>query len=417
LIILIDQQKEEIMVPGLALILAALVSLSGDFHNGVRELEKGNPDKAVALLTKVIYAKGGVTDLHELALLHRAEAYAKLKKTDMALTDLSTLVHLTKNADRRKKAIAQYKKAGGRLSRLLPKHSPTQTLNVLAQAIEDEDFKKARKYIGGEIEVMLNTADKVYQAMEGGSILEEMASEVEDMIVVSSEIDTNTATATAVIEWDAIFTVGLTMVDHHWQLDNLIHFAEERRGRHEHRGQSSDMSTLSSIGKGLKMYSMDHNEAFPPKLTDLGDYLGDMAVTWTHPKTQKAIPLLYRADLTEASDSSFMHIATPVPVDGKRLVLYLDGSVTHITEKEFTTAATKQGWKLPDLIKKADVSKDIAKDVKELITQLGDASSKVRAGARMRLKKIGADAYPFLKEHTKHKDPEVRAAVKELLGN
>lgn len=406
------------MASGLALILATLVAVSGDFHNGLKELADGNPDKAVESLTKVIEAKSSVTDINELALLHRAEAYIKLKKMDLAAGDLKDLISATTNDDRRTAAIALHKSAGGELAKLLPKESPAEALNAMAQALAKEDFKTARQYIGGDIKVMLNTADKVFMAERGGgSMLQEMADQVDEMVVVSTDIDEKTGAATAEIEWDAVFTVGLKVADNRWQLDNLIEFAEERQHkRHGRQGSTSATRTLSMLGKALKMYAMDHNEAFPATLDELGDYVGNTPLTWTDPTTAKVLPFLYRAGLTEASSSDLMHVATPAPQDNNRLVLYLDGSIATVAEKEFAAQALKQEWKLPGLIKKTDVAKDTAKEVQDLIAKLGDADSKVRADARKKLKAIGSDAFPFLKEHTSNPDPEIRSTVKELLG-
>ena len=406
------------MTPLLAIILASLVTLSGDFHTGLNELEKGNADKAVTSLTKVVEAKEDLPELKELALLGRAQAYLKQKKKDLALADIKAVVRGTKNATRRKSAIAAYKKAGGNPADLLPKKSPKATLNLMAAALEAEDFKTAKKYIAGDIRALLNTVDKVYMAEEGGSILEEIASEIDEMIVLSVEIDTNTATATAELEWDALLTVGLTMSDDIWQLTDLRAWATER---HRHGGgrrtaQNRDMNTLSQLGKALKMYSMDNNELFPAKLSELTDYTSGAMLTWVDPKTGKEKDWLYKAGLTEASASSLMQIAAPVTLNGSRLVLYLDGSVAFVSEAEFLKAATKEKWTIPDLLKKADIDKDVAKFVEALITQLGDKDSKVRAAANKKLRVIGAKAIPFLREHTKHKDPEIRQTVKELLA-
>ena len=57
-----------------------------------------------------------------------------------------------------------------------------------------------------------------------------------------------------------------------------------------------------------------------------------------------------------------------------------------------------------------------AASVKDLITQLGDDSSKLREEAHAQLKKLGKDALPALREATKSDDPQIQMSAGALIG-
>jgi hypothetical protein len=94
----------------------------------------------------------------------------------------------------------------------------------------------------------------------------------------------------------------------------------------------------------------------------------------------------------------------------------VDGSVTAVAENDFVRLAADQGWVLPGSARKEDVAADARREIEGLVRQLGDADGKARAAARRHLKEFGAAARPFLEDQRNNDDPEVRMAVRELLG-
>ena len=65
---------------------------------------------------------------------------------------------------------------------------------------------------------------------------------------------------------------------------------------------------------------------------------------------------------------------------------------------------------------KQDVSAELREEILALVKQLGESDSATRSRAMRRLKEIGREAIPFLKDYRNSDDPEIRGAMKDLLG-
>lgn len=70
----------------------------------------------------------------------------------------------------------------------------------------------------------------------------------------------------------------------------------------------------------------------------------------------------------------------------------------------------------PSFLRRVDIPPDIERKVTALVEKLRDNDFRIRAQALDELKKIGPNAFPVLKDYAADADPEVRMAVKELLG-
>jgi len=123
----------------------------------------------------------------------------------------------------------------------------------------------------------------------------------------------------------------------------------------------------------------------------------------------------YCPGYTEADSVDMMIAAAPKPANGKREVLWLDGHVKAISEKEFVRNAKNQKWKIRGLIKKEEVPEKTKKKVLTLIAKLADSDFKVRKDAKAELIKMMDSAYPILEENLNHKDPEIKMTIKEIL--
>jgi hypothetical protein len=268
---------------------------------------------------------------------------------------------------------------------------------------------------------MLETFDTAFAAEEGRSFLSEFARHPEEFSFVRESFNDTNQTATLAVSMEhgqMTFTLGLVQQNGKWTFSSLENADSQRAKRRGERssGGNRNMSNLSQLGKALKMYSMDYNEAFPAGWDDLKNYATVASVyLCTDPATGKKEKFLYRAGLKESDASDTMIAASPFTTEAGREVLLIDGSVQVLTEEDFAKKATEQKWAIPSLIKKEDVAKDIAAEVSGLIKKLGDKDSKARAAARKRLKEIGSPAIPFLREQEDNADPEIQSTVRELL--
>jgi hypothetical protein len=191
-------------------------------------------------------------------------------------------------------------------------------------------------------------------------------------------------------------------------------------GAGERRGVIiSNINNLKQLGLACRMYSNVYNENFPPTLNALkteGFLVGaDRVFLWTNIKTGKKLPFIYAPGYNESDSVETMLAAAPMPVNGKREVLWIDGHVKSISEEQFIKNAKAQRWRLKGLVKKGEVPVDQQKLAKELIAKLADDDFDVRKKAKAELIKMGDNAYPFLEENINNPDPEVKMTIKEIM--
>lgn len=399
-------------------ILALLISLSGWLQDGLKSFEAKKYDDAITNLTKVIEKDIPENKYRDVALFYRAKSYEGKKDKDKALADLLVIIQKFPKSNLVKESRTVYKKLGGDMKKILSSDSPKKVWKNFVAAGLANDMKSALKLSTGKwkelVEDMtINNPEEFARnfAREEITIGEEKIGEGEN---------SGTATLELTVEQDHQITMNfiLDSKTKKWLIAGFDEL-EMRRG-HRNPGRSiNNINNLKQIGLACRMYSNVYKERFPNKLDDLkteGFLENEAIYLWTNPaKTKEKIPFIYCPGLTEADSVDNMIAAAPKAVNGKREVLWLDGHVKVISEKEFIKNAKAQKWRLKGLVKKEEVPEEIKKKVLGLIAQLADADFDVRKKAKAELIKMEDSAYPFLEENQHHKDPEVRMTIKEIL--
>jgi hypothetical protein len=406
------------------LTLAALVGLASNFHAGVENLNNKSYDKAIIDFTAVVQSGSSVAEMQELALLYRAEAQAGQGNKVAAMQDATNLLMITSDVTRKSKALAIYRAQGGALQDLRPKESPRAAFARFLALCLSNDVAGARQLISGPLRNTLDVCEKA-NAGRGRerTIFTEFTRNPESFLAVSESFDDTNQTATLTLSvgnGQVLATLGLVRQGGAWSAASLVSYEMLGRDRRTAQTQSSrNLANLRVIGQALRQQAADGDGAtLPARLEDLKS-----AVTLNNPQfhlftdaaSGKQLPFLYRAGLKLSDAPDLLVAATPMAVEGTRYVLQLSGAVMPLAEEQFVRMADEQKWVIAALVKKADVSAEIAAEVTALIPKLADADAKVRAAAKTRLQEIGAPAAPFLREQKKHADPEIRATVRELL--
>jgi len=180
-----------------------------------------------------------------------------------------------------------------------------------------------------------------------------------------------------------------------------------------------ELPLQKKITDALYAFAGKHGGDLPKELEEIAEMLGKEAhiLEFADPATGKSSPRLYHClgNLTAVSKPKEMFLlATPVAVDGKRVVAFADGHGGEVPEDEFLKVAKAQKWDLTP--KKPEMTKaELKAKVDALVTQLGDAKAAQRKAAYWELKRMGEKAEPALEAHRTHPDPEVRLSVRKLL--
>jgi hypothetical protein len=98
--------------------------------------------------------------------------------------------------------------------------------------------------------------------------------------------------------------------------------------------QTLESSQIQQIVLACRAHPVDEEGRFPASLSELveGGYLDKPVL---EPKSVIGGTYLYRPGLTESPDSAQPILASPVPIEGNRVVGMTDGFVTTVTEEEF----------------------------------------------------------------------------------
>ena len=180
-----------------------------------------------------------------------------------------------------------------------------------------------------------------------------------------------------------------------------------------------ELPLQKKITDALYAFAGKHGGDLPKELDEVADLLGKEAhiLEFADPNTGKSSPRLYHClgNLTQVSKPKEMFlVATPVAIDGKRVVAFADGHGGEVPEDEFLKVAKAQKWDLTP--KKPKMTKaELKAKVDALVTQLGDAKAAQRKAAYWELKRMGEKAEPILEAHRGHPDPEIRLSVRKLL--
>jgi prepilin-type processing-associated H-X9-DG protein len=402
--------------------LSILVMLVGLFQDGLKKLDGKDYAGAITSFTQVIEHKEVDPGLRDRALLWRGVAYGKSGKADEAKADLAKVLKQTQNAALRGKAFVAFQQLGGDPKTLLPKETPKEAFDKTKKLGLDGKLAEFRKRIGGDFAAMFGMMDKIVAAEGHGDSTREIKSLCEEVQYGGSKIGEGerfgTATVTGMVE-NLALTVELVAVGDTWQFCTLsdVKRADGQVVNPRH-AQVRQLNNFKQIALGLIMWAQDNGEGMPNALGAIEPYLGDMSLLdFTDPTTGKKVPLLYHCagNLRGVKNPSATYmVATPVAVNGMRVVAFVDGHVAAVVEADFLKAAKAQGWKVGST-EPVKVEKDVAKRVEELVKQLGDRKAAVRKAAYQELKKLGEQAQPILEKHRDHPDPEIRMTVRKLL--
>ncbi|MDX9978843.1 MAG: hypothetical protein RBU25_02235 [Lentisphaeria bacterium] len=407
--------------------LAILAMLFGLLQEGLRKLEAEDYPGAVAAFTKVVEHQQADADLRERALLWRAVAHGKAGDADKAKADLATLLKGTRNPDLRGQAFAAFAQLGGDPRTLLPKESPKEALERLKAMGGARDLAAFRKRLSGDLAALLDMIGQVAGAEGEDQMAAEWVAEFcANFTYGGAEVGGGREIGTAklmVVVDDVVLTTEIVAVGDEWHFARLI---EAKSGRIHHLdpeaaarlNRNEQINRLKQVGLGLHMFADANQGSFPKELPQISEYLGDTTVLgFVDPATGKPMPLLYHVPgklETIQNPSERYAVATPVPVEGARVVLFVDGHVEVVAEDVFVKTATVQGWKLaPE--KPAEVEPDVAAKVEELVKLLGDPRPAARKDAYDELKALGDQAAPVLEKHRDHPDPEIRLTIRQLL--
>jgi len=143
--------SEVIVEKAVSLTLAALMTLSQWFSDGITNYQKKSYDKAVQSFTKVIEDKAKPNPLYETALYWRSQSYIQLKKTDEAAADLKTLLEAAPEGSLVTLAVADYKTVTGKDWDDVDLSSPEKAWSSMTRAVVKRDMKALRKCLTGEI--------------------------------------------------------------------------------------------------------------------------------------------------------------------------------------------------------------------------------------------------------------------------
>ena len=399
-------------------ILSILITLSGLLNDGLKSFDAKKYDEAVVQFTKLIEKSKKETRFNDIALFYRAKSYMALKKKDKATADLLLLITKFPNSKYVAESRESYKEWGGDLSKLLPVESPKQVWGNFMKAVAAGDKKKALSFTGGMWHQLISQqpADEMKRNL------------MREKIVVGAEtIGTGDDAGTAVLLLAAQsdkqpipMQFKLDKVTNTWLIlgPDMDEMQNRGRKRGGHGSVISNLNNLKQIGLACRFYSNENDENFPPTLDALKDefLVNESVYLWTNVKTGKKRPFIYAPGYTESDSVDIMLAAAPMPVNGKREVLWLDGHAKTISEEKFIKAAKAQKWRLKGLIKKDEVPLDKQNRVKELITKLADDDFNVRKEAKAELIKMGDAAYPFLEENKNNSDPEVKMTIREILN-
>lgn len=401
-----------------AVALSVLISLTTWLNDGLKKFEEKKYDDAIPCFTKIIEKDNTNNRFKDIALYYRAKSFHQQKKKEKSLADLESLLKEFPSSPFTEDSKKLYEKWGGDLTKLFPKDSPKKVWAKFVAAAVKADLKTA---------LSLSTGDwKKLVMKEAGDDPDELRDEFgKKEFKVGEEIigkGDKAGTAILKIAPSARKFIDLEFIldkkTNSWKIAGFQELRMRNNRRHVHDDNNSNINKLKQIGLACRMYSNVYQECFPNELNDLkteGFLENDDIYIWTNPKNNEQLPFIYCPGLTESDSVDNMLAAAPMAVDDQREVLWLDGHVKTISEKEFVKNAKEQKWKIPALVKKEDIPEKTKKQILALIKKLGDKNFQTRKDAKNELKKIGIDAFPFLEEQKNNPDPEVKISIKEIL--
>lgn len=111
----------------------------------------------------------------------------------------------------------------------------------------------------------------------------------------------------------------------------------------------SNIKKLKQIAIACWFYSNKNNGNFPETLSALNDKglkMEEKTLSWTNSKNGEEKPFISCPGLSQKDSENTILAAAPEATDGKREVLFCNGTVSEINEDAFQAQVKKQKWEL-----------------------------------------------------------------------
>jgi len=404
------------------LALQKRILLVGLFQEGLAKLDQKDYPRAIAAFTKVIEHRRTDAELRDRAIFWRGVAYRKSGKTDEAKADFAKALKGTHNPELRGKAFVAFGQLGGNPETLLPKETPEQAFNTTKKLGLDKELDRFGKRFASDFAAMFGMMEKGY-ARFPGEAARAVVRMCKGIDYGGSEVgkgkEFGTAKVMGIVD-DTVLCLQLVAVGNEWQFHTLLEVKlPDRRGLSRRQAFTRQSKNMARIALACIKFSQDNGGALPKKLQELIPYVGEAQILeFVDPATGTSTPLLYNPAIGKlVTKGKFMHnyvVATPIAMQGSRMMVVANGSMASTLEGQFYTRVKEQGWEINPKVP-VEVTKETAAKVEALIKQLGDPKATTRRAAYQELKKLGEQAQGILEKHRHHPDPEVRLTVRQLL--
>ena len=193
------------------------------------------------------------------------------------------------------------------------------------------------------------------------------------------------------------FNAGEEIKDSHkWWNDKgePVESKRQAMGKKERKQESRQiiktLRMVADVGKALHAYASDFDERFPANLEDLvPDYLDDRSYFSMMCADGSRKPWHYVEGLTTESEADKVILYSPEPIEGKRIVGFVDGSVSTMEEGEFRALVKDSKRKLKHsevdalLRKKNGSKKDNLEIVKQYLSNGGSINQRNQFGGTL----------------------------------
>jgi hypothetical protein len=210
-----------------ALTLAVVIAMTGNFQAGLESMQQEAYEQAIGHFTQIVEAEAPASQLYWPALYYRAQAHAALDAREAALADTVALLFSDADPLIKRQAQTLYTAQGGDLKALRPKLSAKQYMEQTIAALARDEQGEARKRIKGPLSEALRVMG-TYMAAHGmhaaqhGGFLSHLAA-AQPVIGEERFDDTNrTATVTISMHQDMMqVRLGLENRNREWVVTDL----------------------------------------------------------------------------------------------------------------------------------------------------------------------------------------------------
>jgi hypothetical protein len=404
-----------------AIVLATMLALTGAMHDGLQAFERDAFADAIPHFTKVIEVNSAANVMKPLALYYRARCHHQLEQQKEALADLRDLIIADARPDITGPALSLYEAWGGERAALLPEDGPRLAWAGFLDALGAGDLAQAKARATGQFATMFTQPRRAQRQQQ---VLQAYHRSLSRWQVLGEEIgegDEHGFAWIGISQNNNRMTVKLILDKHRWLVAG---YDSQRPGvggavdSPEAIRQRID-ANAAALAKVAAAVATRRQQATPGTLPTtltalLADAAGEAAPRWRHPKTGLRAAFLYRpaAALQGAAVETVYVAASPAAYNGRRHVVFADGRIEEADEATFLAAAKKQGWQLKDAGE--TLPAELKAQVASLIARLSHSSFRKRREALQALTELTA-ARPLLERYRQHVDPEVRAAIHQIL--